>query len=400
MRRLFKTLFVLLLAGLALFLVTWPSEHLLLPTVTEGVARSIYRVSFLLRLPVMIMALSCIPIEGFHVAQSPPLTVFTCVLTPFFWYGLLLGARTLIAGVRLLRKPIIKNTDVPSPSRRAFLAQSAAGAVLAVPFGMGGYSVLIEPQRLHVRAYEFPIRDLPAELDGLRIVQVSDTHYGPFITLPYLQHAVEHANALKGDLIILTGDYVHRSPMVIERGISVFADLKARFGAVAVLGNHDHWEDADACRAAFKRIGIPCIDNARRFLTPDGFSETPYTQRSLCIGGIGDLWEDRTNFAAATRDALPDMPRIVLSHNPDAAEKAPKSLRIDLMCSGHTHGGQVWIPGVGTPVVPSKFGQKYAGGVCEGPTCPVLVSRGVGMAFMPVRFGVPPEIGAITLRRA
>jgi hypothetical protein len=93
------------------------------------------------------------------------------------------------------------------------------------------------------------------------------------------------------------------------------------------------------------------------------------------------------------------MPRIVLAHNPDTAETVPPGVRVDLMCSGHTHGGQVSLPLVGTPIVPSEYGSRYAGGLCLGPSCPVVVSRGVGMAILPVRFRVPPEIGVIELVR-
>jgi predicted MPP superfamily phosphohydrolase len=97
-------------------------------------------------------------------------------------------------------------------------------------------------------------------------------------------------------------------------------------------------------------------------------------------------------------------PRIVLAHQPDTAELAPltspHASRIDLMCSGHTHGGQVSIPFIGTPLVPSRYGSKYAGGFIQGPAFPVVVSRGIGMSLLPVRFNVPPEIVEITLTRA
>src|SRR5581483_3856010 len=105
---------------------------------------------------------------------------------------------------------------------------------------------------------------------------------------------------------------------------------------------------------------------------------------------------------AAALGALPaGMPRILLSHNPDVAEDRdfvePK-WRGDLMLCGHTHGGQVHVPGMGTPVVPSRYGQKYSQGLVQGPTCPVFICRGIGMSLMPVRFGVPPEIAVIELR--
>jgi hypothetical protein len=198
---------------------------------------------------------------------------------------------------------------------------------------------------------------------------------------------------------VLTGDYVHRTPRSILPGIGIFRKLETRLGSLAVLGNHDFWEGVDACRAAFRDTPVRLLDNDRVFVAPHGLMEEPSAE-ALCLGGVGDLWEDDVRFDKATAGAPDGMPRIVLSHNPDAAERVLPRTRVDLMLSGHTHGGQVNLPGVGTPMVPSRYGAKYAGGMCAGPRCRVLVSRGVGMAILPVRFRVRPEIGLITLRSA
>jgi len=166
------------------------------------------------------------------------------------------------------------------------------------------------------------------------------------------------------------------------------------------LGNHEHWEGARACRKEFDKIDIPLIDNDRLFLTPGGLRERPVTERSLCIAGVGDVWTDEVSFADALRGVPADMPRVVLSHNPDAAEMNDARHRIDLMLSGHTHGGQVRLPVIGAPWRPSKYGSRYLGGKCRGPQCPVIVSRGIGLAGIPLRFRVPPELCVITLVRA
>lgn len=297
-------------------------------------------------------------------------------------------------GVRRRRARVATENGM---SRRRFLEVSG-GAIVAVGAGTVGYGVLCEPDLLRVREYRLPIRDLPEYLDGIVIAHVSDTHYGPFVTLPFLRAVVDRVNAMRPDAIVLTGDYVHRTPRAIEPGIEVLRGLRSRFGAVAVLGNHDHWEGADACRAMFGTIGIPLIDNTRRFLTRTGIAGA-VPESGLCIGGVGDLWEDDVLLDRALEDVPASMPRIVLAHNPDFAEQIAAAQRVDVLLSGHTHGGQIRLAGIGTPVVPSRFGQKYAGGLCEGPRCRVLVSRGVGMAMLPVRLGVPPEIGRIVLTR-
>jgi predicted MPP superfamily phosphohydrolase len=151
---------------------------------------------------------------------------------------------------------------------------------------------------------------------------------------------------------------------------------------------------------AFARIGVPLIDNHRLFLTPAGLRNKPYPGRSICLAGVGDVWEDEVSFKKAIGGISRQIPRIVLSHNPDAAEMMESGCRVDLMLSGHTHGGQVKLPLIGMPFKVTRYGHKYIGGLCHGPMCPVIVSRGVGMSGLPIRLGVPPELGLITLVKA
>lgn len=387
-----------LLTGGLLWVITLTAEYLVLPTAWEPFARLLQRTAHVLRFPVLCFVAPFVETRDHHFTHPNMVFAVTSFAAPFFWAAILFYAWRIVGAARTLLLAIKPSPSPTTISRRAFLV--TATSAIAVPSVIGGYSVLVEPQRVRLARYTIPIRDLPPALDGFRVVHISDTHYGPFISLPYIRAVIEQANALQGDLVILTGDYVHRTPLAIGPGVDVLRHLTARLGVVATLGNHDHWEGADSVRAAFAEIRLPLIDNARRFVTRDGIHNEPIANESICIGGTGDLWEDKTRFDLALADAPDTMPRILLAHNPDTAELVEPTTRIDLMCSGHTHGGQVWIPGFGTPVTPSAYGQKYAGGLCQGPRCPVLVSRGVGMAIMPLRFGVPPEIGEITLKRA
>jgi predicted MPP superfamily phosphohydrolase len=199
---------------------------------------------------------------------------------------------------------------------------------------------------------------------------------------------VELANSLKPDLIVLTGDFVSRSSRYIEPGIQALSKLEARIGQFAVLGNHDHWEDATASRQALREAGITLTDNRGTWLERG--------QSRLRICGVGDLWTDQQDPGAALGDATEKDAVIILSHNPDFAELL-QDRRVSLMLSGHTHGGQVVIPGFGAPIVPSKYGQKYLYGLVQGPNCQVFVTRGVGTVSPPVRFLCRPEIVQITL---
>lgn len=290
--------------------------------------------------------------------------------------------------------PVAATTGI---SRRQMLARAGLLGAGTVGISASGYATYYEPDALKLREYTLPIADLPPSLDGLRIVQFADSHYGPYITLRYLRYALDLANSLAPDVLVLNGDYVQVGA-AIEPGITLFERAQARLGIAAVLGNHDHWEGAERCRAAFKSVGIPLIDNTRVFLTANGFRNALPAGEALCLGGVGDLWCDEVLPEVAFREVPAAMPRILVSHNPDMAEVLPKDLRIDLMLSGHTHGGQVRLPVLGAPFVPSQYGKRYLGGLCQGPQCPVLVSRGIGMAGFPVRLGVPPELCHITLR--
>ena len=288
-------------------------------------------------------------------------------------------------------------------SRRSFVGKMGLAAIAAAGGGSAFWVSVVVPSRVRVRRYEIPIFGLPRTLDGLKLAHLSDTHYGPYVSRGHILHAIECANAEAPDIAVLTGDYVHRTPRAIDPGIGLFADLHPRLGTVAVLGNHDHWEDADACRARFVDLDIPLLENARLFATADGLTEHEVPDRSVAIVGMADYTEARPAPRVASRRISPLCPRIMLSHHPDVAERFAQNhpdLRFDLQLSGHTHGGQVRLPGLGTPVVPSNWGTKYAGGLVQGPAWPVVVSRGVGMAVAPIRLGVAPEIGIITLRSA
>lgn len=381
---------VFLLIFTAVAALTWTTEQLVLPTALQAVAVPLYRLVYFVYMPLRHLFVSFEPLPTAYVSSVPPLAASLLLAA---------GLGLVFAYLEWKRR---RTARMPSPSaigRRALLERCAKGAVLLSGGGAAAYASVIEPGRIAVRRYVLPIADLPPALDGLRIVHISDTHYGPFMPLSFIARVVGQANALDPDIVLLTGDYVHRTPKAIPEGVGILAGLQARHGVLAVLGNHDHWEGAEAVRARFAEIGLPLIENTRRFLTPDGLRAEP-APGALCIGGVGDYWEDAVLPERALESIPVTMPRLLLSHNPDVAEYLPKGLRVDLMLSGHTHGGQVRVPMMGTPIVPSEFGSKYAGGLCEGPQCPVLVSRGVGMAIIPVRFAIPPEIGLLELRRA
>lgn len=326
----------------------------------------------------------------------------------FLFYSFLI--LLLMSGVRRYRwnrKQLLETTNqqdadvAESADRRTFLATAAAGTAGFGVMVTGLYPILVEPGWLKVRRLAVSIPDLPASLHGITIVQITDVHHDEWISAQHVRAAVELANSLSPDIVVLTGDYVTANSALIKPAITELSRLTSRIGTLAVLGNHDWWCDADEVQRHFTAVGIPLIDNNRRFVTPERRLSSVVVKEGLCIGGVGDLWTDDVAPERAFLDVPETMPRLLLSHNPDVAEQeniAAGRYRVDLMLSGHTHGGQVRLPGLGTPIVPSAFGSRYSYGLVRGPGCRVNISSGIGMAMLPVRLNVRPEIVLITLQ--
>lgn len=289
----------------------------------------------------------------------------------------------------------------PNPARRRFLTDAPAAAAGLTGAGLLVQSAFVEPWALTIRSYRIPIDGLPSALDGLRLVQISDTHLGPRIPASFIRSAVDRALALAPDIFLLTGDYIHNGAAYIVPAAELFRPLVAAGRpVVGVLGNHDWYGGGREMSRALAAIGVRMIDNGRVWLDAGSRTAVPDPpDQALCIAGVGDLMQDTVDPDAALGGVPDPVPRLLLSHNPDAAELRIGH-RVDLMISGHTHGGQVRLPLIGTPIVPSRYGSKYAGGLVRGPAFPVLISRGVGMSILPVRLGVPPELVEITLTRA
>jgi predicted MPP superfamily phosphohydrolase len=277
--------------------------------------------------------------------------------------------------------------------RRKFLKQAGiavlgAGAASAVVYPF------LEAKWCRVVRRTIVLPNLHNTFRGTRIAFIADVHHGPFVPLAYIRHVVSMANHLKPDITLLAGDYVHGHHSYIEPGIKELGKLKAALGRFAVRGNHDNhsYHDghtyAPTSTLALADAGLPDLSNAGIWLERGG--------SRLRICGVGDLWTDRQNLGSALGDATERDAVILLSHNPDFAETI-RDPRVGLVLSGHTHGGQVVVPGLGAPIVPSRYGQKYLYGLVRAPSCQVFITRGVGTVTPPARFLCRPEVVLITL---
>jgi uncharacterized protein len=275
-------------------------------------------------------------------------------------------------------------------------------------------SWLIITEPLSVERLTVTIAGLPSSLEGTKLIQLSDFHYdGLRLSEELLDRAIEVSNQENPDLILLTGDYITDTPKPIDKLALRLQALKSRAGICACLGNHDiHWPNSKKrVTEALSGVGIKVLWNA--IATPLG--------EELPIVGLADYWSREFSPASVLDELDPQTPRIVLSHNPDTAEILQK-WRVDLQLSGHTHGGQIKIPGIGAaPILIQQLRQhlpkslhstipflktcsrvvkhwQWAQGWHQVGRNQLYVNRGLG-TYAPGRFLCPPELTVITLSR-
>ncbi len=252
------------------------------------------------------------------------------------------------------------------------------------------YAFAIEPRWLAVREVEIVDPDIPPSFDGKTVAFLTDIHHGIYFSTERVRNLVARTNALQPDLILLGGDYAHLRRRYIASCFAELAHLEAPLGKFGVLGNHDHWYDAELSWQSMEKAGIVALDNRAEWIV--------LGEERIRVGGVGDLWEHTQDLTATTAGVQGQDFVILLSHNPDYAESI-SSATVDLVLSGHTHGGQVTLFGLWAPVSNSAFGQKYRSGVVRTPFTTVIVSNGIGVITPPLRFGARPEIILIRLRR-
>ena len=270
-------------------------------------------------------------------------------------------------------------------------------AMILVIALVAAYAYFIEPAELKIHAVTLNVSHWSKDLDGFKIVAVSDIHGGSNdATEQRLRYLTEQVNAQNPDIIVLPGDFVSQVngkssdlKMPIETVAENIRAMRAKYGVYAVIGNHDWWYDEKRVRAALENVGIKVLNN-------ETFS-FPVKNQTVTILGIEDFWKHR---AVPIQDAMskinPQENIIAVTHNPDSFDQTPDS--IALVIAGHTHGGQVWIPVYGAPVAVSQRKYYVSHYVENGRN--LFVTSGFGTTGPPIRFLVPPEIAVITLNAA
>jgi predicted MPP superfamily phosphohydrolase len=259
---------------------------------------------------------------------------------------------------------------------------------------LGIYASFIEPFRLVVTEYTVKTDKWRAN-KPLKIVVLTDAHVvSPWMTEAHLNRIVDKANLLNPDIVLLLGDYVATHPFGFkvkpDEGLRPYKNLKAVCGVFAVLGNHDFQADA-GWPEAMMRTGIPTLRNEIQKITCDG--------RSFSVAGLDELWWGHPDISKIMTAADKKLPIIMMMHNPDLFPETPKNIALNV--AGHTHGGQVLIPFIGpvAAAIPSHFGTRYARGHIQENGKDLVVSSGLGMSVLPIRFMCPPEITVVTLEK-
>lgn len=279
-------------------------------------------------------------------------------------------------------------------NKRARLSQRITEAIAAErPFkelaGNLSYlakSALAEANSLSIERVEIKIAKLPKRLDGLRIVHLSDIHHSPFTSLDHIRRAIKVTNRLKPELVLLTGDYVSHDRRYIAPVAEALGELRSSFGTYACLGNHDHWTDPAEVAARFGSHGIDVLINRGFRLDAGG--------ASFWLCGVDDYMVGKTDLKSAIHGSFPDEMKVLLAHNPVLVRQAARR-GIDLVLSGHTHGGQVKLRPDDNRILPKR---RLSAGLHRRKETQIYITRGIGTVVVPFRYQCPPEISVIELR--
>ena len=246
---------------------------------------------------------------------------------------------------------------------------------------------LLDPEITHTPIW---LNRLSSAFEGLKIVHLTDIHHSLFTPLEEVERVVHLANRQEPDIVALTGDYVTFSPAYIKPAARALGKLRARRGVFAVLGNHDFQVDPDAVTHALRAHHIRVLRNAHHPIRVEN--------KTLWLVGVDDLWWNSDDLSVALRAVPARDPKILLCHNPLGIWEA-STRDIDLVLSGHTHGGQVRLPGLSS-LYRSKLGERFVEGWNQLHQTQIYVSRGIGKVVVPIRVACPAEIAVLRLRRA
>ena len=278
------------------------------------------------------------------------------------------------------------------PNRREFLVGAGAVAASALLFD----ATAIDRHHVTLEQCTLRIRNLPTPFFGLRVAQISDFHHRGYAEDFYLRHVVEKVNALEPAVVALTGDFItaHGNPFgPWRKAMPVCAEILSGLRApmrICTLGNHDCIDAGFVVRCLTTR-GLTVLYNSHTAIEAAG--------ERLWIAGLADAYFDFPDLERAVPRATEREPVLLLGHEPDFADTVRAFGGVDVMLAGHSHGGQVRIPGLTHAFLP-VMARRYVQGLFQLGDLQLYVNRGIGAVHLPIRFRCPPEITLFTLQPA
>lgn len=296
----------------------------------------------------------------------------------------------LLVGAWALTSLLPRSKAVYSPSRRAFL-QTANAAVIGIPLAATGYGTFVQRHLLSLREQKIPIPNLPPDLHGLRIVQLTDIHLSPFLSAREVERAVAMANETRAHIALVTGDLITNIGDPLDHCLELLSRLRADAGIFGCMGNHEIVAESERyTQVQGARLGM-------RFLRQQSVL-LPFGNALLNLAGVDYQRYNERYLRRAERLVAPGAFNVLLSHNPDVFPVAVKK-GFPLTIAGHTHGGQVRIEILGQDLNVARFYTPYVDGLYRMDNAAIFVSRGIGTIGLPTRIGAPPEVALLKLCR-
>lgn len=278
--------------------------------------------------------------------------------------------------------------------RRNFLKNTSI-ALAGLPFYAITKDAFETTFEFEIRKVRIPILNLPDKFNNFTIVQLSDIHSGSFSSLEPIEWTVETINKLNPDLVVATGDFVNFKANEYDYISSVLSQMKSKYGLYGCLGNHDHFMDQDETYSLINKIehtGMQILSNESVCIERNG--------EYLNLAGVDNFGYGQTygDFKQALSNIKENVPTILLCHDPTNWDRTVReNFQVDLMLSGHTHGGQVGITFLGRTISPTTFVYKQHAGLYSENNKHLYINRGLGTSGVSVRIGIPPEITVIKL---
>ena len=271
------------------------------------------------------------------------------------------------------------------PSPGFFIWTYASGLVVC------GYGCTLRRWFFVVRRVDIPVRGLDPRFDGYTIAQLSDLHIGAFHPLWWGKRWARAANATAADAVVVTGDMVTSGVAFHEDIAELVGELRGKEGVFVIMGNHDYFGEGEPLVSLLRARDVQVLRNQGVVLERDG--------ARLFLAGIDDTWTKRADLDAALEERPAGVPTVLLAHDPERFGQAAER-GVDVVLSGHTHGGQVALPFLGRFVNASKLAHEFHIGLYEKGDSTLYVNGGLGTTGPPIRLGVAPSIALIRLRAA